>query len=69
MKKKLYICLNILLLILIMSFSFIGFYQLFVKLEDEIGLFFISLSSAFVLILVGMNIERLFWGNDNAKVS
>ena len=69
MKKKLYICLNILLLILIMSFSFIGFYQLFVKLEDEIGLFFISLSGAFVLILVGMNIERLFWGNDNAKGS
>lgn len=45
--------------------SVLGFYELVVELEDELGLFFISLSVIPVFIAIGMVIDNIIRKGDN----
>lgn len=50
------------LLTIALIFSIVGSYQLYVELEDEIGLFFISWSGVPVFIVIGMAIGLIIKG-------
>lgn len=64
--KALFITLCVFLTISIV-FSVLGFYELVVELEDELGLFFISLSVVPVFIAIGIVIGNIVRKEDNKQ--
>ena len=64
--KALFITLCVFLTISIVC-SVLGFYELVVELEDELGLFFISLSVVPIFIAIGMVIGNIVKKEDNKQ--